>query len=142
MNSICFFLYLLVFCNWFVFKCFLFSRVLTFSSVDITFEITHLLSCWFHYVDICCTEFRPCKTFTIISYVTRTLFIEILDKFSEKKNTSYELRVQIHDLLVQIHELWVQIQELQVQIHELRVKTHVLRVQILELRVQIHELKY
>ena len=59
----------------------------------------------------------------------------------EKLNTSYVLRVHIHELRVQIHGLRVQIHELRVQIYELWVQIYELRVQIYQLEDAKHELQ-
>ena len=48
---------------------------------SITFENTHLLSCWFHCIYICSIKFRFCKTFTVINSMIRILWIETLHKF-------------------------------------------------------------
>ena len=79
-----FVLYSMGFCNWFIFKYFVFIQVFDFSKY-------YLLTCSFHCIDNFCIEFRFCETFKIIiiplwnfqnhnDSVTRISMIEILYK--------------------------------------------------------------
>ena len=68
-----------LFCTWWSIAVELFSNDLL-QTLDY-FENRYLRSCWFHCFNIFCIKLRFCETFTVINFVTRTLFIEALPKF-------------------------------------------------------------
>ena len=87
--------YSMVFCNRFVFECFL-------SNIWIVLKTRAYLGCWFLYIDMFYINFRSCETFKVINSVTRTLLIETLSKFRIFK---YWFALYIHMYVLGWHKL-------------------------------------